>query len=117
MFAGISYYRLKQTDKNGTDTYSDIAAVNNEIENVIFTIFPNPSDGKVNVTVSGMEGKTTSISITEMSGKEIYLTEKTISNNNETIIIDAENKIAEGTYLMRLVANNKEYDRKIIIIK
>jgi len=51
-FPRTSYYRLKQTDFDGTTTYSDPASVN--LKNIVQPIvFPNPTQGEV--VVSGID--------------------------------------------------------------
>lgn len=56
-FDGISYYRLKQTDLNGTFTYSKIVAVNYSLSDDGLSIFPNPTDGEININIKDLEGK------------------------------------------------------------
>ena len=41
---GISYYRLKQTDFDGTFSYSNIVAVQMPVDDQTFAVFPNPAD-------------------------------------------------------------------------
>ncbi|MCH7515326.1 MAG: T9SS type A sorting domain-containing protein, partial [Bacteroidetes bacterium] len=56
-YQGLSYYRLKQTDFDGTFTYSDIVSVSmkNNDELLILSVFPNPTNGKIlNLTTSGL---------------------------------------------------------------
>lgn len=52
--AGISYYRLKQTDQDGTEAYSPIEAVEIHPPNAV-SIFPNPSSTGI-VTVEAGRG-------------------------------------------------------------
>lgn len=45
---GVSYYRLKQTDFDGTSTYSEVVRIlNNETESIspLLKIYPNPNNG------------------------------------------------------------------------
>jgi hypothetical protein len=42
---GLSYYRLKQTDYDGSSTYSGLVAVNRELPEE-YQIYPNPAAGK-----------------------------------------------------------------------
>ena len=42
---GINYYRLKQTDYNGTYTYSEVISVEYQPQFLDVNLYPNPSDG------------------------------------------------------------------------
>ncbi len=57
--AGISYYRLKQTDHDGTVSYSPIEAVEIQTQNAV-SIFPNPSSSGM-VTVEAARGALISV--------------------------------------------------------
>ncbi|WP_256011242.1 T9SS type A sorting domain-containing protein [Desertivirga xinjiangensis] len=46
--AGTSYYRLRQRDKDGKETFNDIASVENHIDHL--KLFPNPVANILNVT-------------------------------------------------------------------
>jgi len=48
--SGVSYYRLKQTDFDGTYSYSEIRAVNFKI-----TVNPNPTSGEMYIVMNGSE--------------------------------------------------------------
>jgi len=48
-FEGLSYYRLKQTDFDGSFTYSDIRVVNFTSESPEILVYPNPSNGRYHV--------------------------------------------------------------------
>ncbi len=41
---GVSYYRLKQTDYDGTFSYSNVVAVRMPVDDKAFAVFPNPAD-------------------------------------------------------------------------
>lgn len=57
--AGRSYYRLKQTDFDGTSTYSRVVVIDNDVHLVpTLTVFPNPYDGKsVGIRLTGITGE------------------------------------------------------------
>ena len=50
--AGISYYRLKQEDADGRISYSTIALVNINGEEVVVLLFPNPVQHQATVIIS-----------------------------------------------------------------
>lgn len=57
---GVSYYRLKQVDKDGKYSYSEIRSVNNKIEDLDISLHPNPVSESIFIT--GLEeGNTVSI--------------------------------------------------------
>lgn len=75
---GLSYYRLKQTDHDGTSTYGDAVAVRMELANEIL-VHPNPGQDIINVvfTASGAHqvqlmddlGRMLSVPVTIMDGR------------------------------------------------
>jgi len=43
-YAGINYYRVKQTDRNGRETYSVVRSVDHQARNSAFVVYPNPAN-------------------------------------------------------------------------
>jgi hypothetical protein len=80
-YAGISYYRLKQTDIDGKESYSPIVSVKLEEENSGVSVYPNPvsnqlvihfpSYGNYQVALTGINGQivrnAVSISVSDMT--------------------------------------------------
>lgn len=100
--SGISYYRLKQTDFDGSQEYLGIRAVDmkNDQQND-FLIFPNPASDKLKIVTTE---KLFSIDIFNMSGQKI------LSENNLNDL-DISN-IPNGLYLIRLrLSDSIEYSR------
>ena len=62
---GHHYYRLKQIDYNGMFEYSDVVHIFIEKENEI-KIYPNPTNGKIEIT--GLEMSGTELSIIDNTG-------------------------------------------------
>jgi hypothetical protein len=117
-YEGVSYYRLKQVDFNGKYTYSSVVPVNNEINTVKdISILPNPvNNGEpFYIEVKGFENEKCLISITNMQGKAIYTTHKTINNNNELIAIKLNDNIPSGTYLIIVSSNNGQITKRLVI--
>jgi hypothetical protein len=67
-FAGVSYYRLKQTDFNGESKYSEIVSLEN-IEDRVISIYPNPV--KDVLIIANME-VTFIVKVYSINGQIIY---------------------------------------------
>lgn len=51
--SGLSYYRLRQTDLDGTNTWSEVAAVWRDAPSSDLVVYPNPASGAFNITGVG----------------------------------------------------------------
>jgi hypothetical protein len=114
-YEGISYYRLKQTDFNGTYSYSKIVAVNYSLSDDGITIFPNPTDGELNINIKDLEGKEVLVVIRDITGKECFSKVVLSQENQQLIAVDSERKLASGTYIITASSSNKLYSKKITV--
>jgi SdrD B-like domain/Secretion system C-terminal sorting domain len=113
--AGINYYRIKTTDKNGAISYSEIRKVNfGKGGDVV--IYPNPvSEGVVNITLTGnMINKSATVSILSMEGKLVNQLKIVKTSQTETIDISI---LASGSYIVRLVTENEVVNKTIQVIR
>lgn len=87
-----------------------------ETQGFEYIVFPNPSRGEVNVKLSGLES-ISSIAITDMLGKSIYL--ETFDDNNGVEINKQYNlsHLSKGLYLVRLNQSGKAPIVKKLIIR
>jgi hypothetical protein len=116
-FTGISYYRLKQTDFNGTSSYSDLVPVNYYFGNDGISIYPNPSntDEAINIDFSGLKDQNVLVVVRDIQGKEFYSKVNVISADKQLIAVDLENRLAAGSYIVIASSNNKIYSQKLIV--
>jgi len=114
-YQGISYYRLKQTDFNGTYTYSKIVAVNYSLSDDGMSVFPNPTEGELNINIKDIEGKEVLVVIRDMMGKECFTKVILSQENQQLIAVDSEHKLAAGVYIVTASSSNKLYSKKIIV--
>lgn len=113
-YAGINYYRLKQTDYNNQFTYS--AIVSQEYQEAInFSVYPNPV----------MQGNSLSINLVENYNTPLYLMvydnfgqlilHKTIDAATHDEITLNDLQLAAGIYVIRLNTETKSSFLKLII--
>lgn len=115
---GVFYYRLKQTDFNGKVKYSDIETVSvKEISNFSFEIAPNPCDGAgFSSLITAEKDKEIIIVVYDILGQEKYskaiITEQ---KGNAVYIIDLDQKLNSGVYLITATSDQKIYSKRLVV--
>ncbi len=116
---GVSYYKLKQTDYDGTFTYSNVVSVtNNGIAtsvpaNVNWTVFPNPAfaGGLMNVTA---DGATSKIKVAVYDATTGSIVAETISANEQAAVELNEN-LKSGIYIVNIHEGGNITSKRIIV--
>lgn len=115
-YEGISYYRLKQTDFSGSNSYSQIVAVNYIIAEDNISIYPNPAvGGKFTINLKSLENKEVLVVLRDNSGKEYFSKLMLAEEDSKIIGIDLERKLLPGVYIVTASSNNLLYSQKLII--
>lgn len=112
---GISYYRLRQTDFDNTESWSDIVNVFiGGTENV--TVFPNPADDFISIMLSGnISGGNKTIELTDNLGNVIMSESKKFSEKERIKILNTA-RFSKGIYFIRITDSaGTSLIRKIII--
>ena len=113
-YSGISYYRLKQIDRDTRYTYTHIKAVKGMGETqVSVLLYPNPNYGQFSVRLDGVNKAYDAI-ITDMGGKVIRQLRLTNSNNISI------NGLSAGTYLIRIpdvFGPGESFTEKVLVVK
>jgi hypothetical protein len=104
-FQGISYYRLKQTNIDGSFIYTPLRSVKYEGESVV-QFYPNPSATN-NMTVRSNES-IDRLEIYEVNGKLVY--------DKSDLGTSFQIKLDTGIYFAKYTKNGVQETRKIIFI-
>ena len=111
----LATYKLEIFDNNKCSNFSDsyivTTGVNDEIINESsINIIPNPTDGKINLTLGNFTGNA-EVRITDVMGKEIF---NGLYNADEKMMgIDLTNQ-SSGMYFVKVLINNKVFISKVI---
>ena len=108
--AGISYYRLKQTDYNGKYEYSQIVSINTFDGFKVENVFPNPANDKLTIEFNNQAAESIQIMIIDCVGQQIYFIKKDM-NSNFTIDLSS---LAKGMYTIIIDGAGKNYKQKFI---
>jgi len=95
----ITEYRLKLVDQDASFKYSEIRSVKGTAAVSDFTVFPNPSTGNANVSISDVT-EATDVQLIDNAGRLV----KSVSMKNTNTI--QLNNLQKGMYMIRIV--NKE---------
>ncbi len=110
-YQGTSYYRLKQTDFDGSNYWSKIVAVtlhNNSSGGV--TVYPNPSAGIFYVNSLGIDHQIERLIIYDITGRVVMDMQEINSN---TSVLDLTG-FANSVYTITVYANDKRETIKVI---
>ncbi len=112
-YGGISYYRLKQTDFDGTSSFSEVKSVNIKNENG-FVAFPNPMQDVVHLINENLPQGPISIEIYDLLGKSHY--NNKLESDGKILSLDI-NEVAlfeSGTYFLVVREGDATHSFKLI---
>jgi len=111
---GLNYYRLKQTDYNGSFAHLGIRTVDFEDDRDV-SIYPNPLhtdllsiDYKTKKSESKVE-----VYIRNIEGKLVFQSEEEVAKGNNTMNLSLGNMIA-GIYMVQVVSGGEVHTTKLI---
>lgn len=88
------------------------ASINENETSLLFNVYPNPSNGEVNVKIENESIKDGSISVINILGETVF--SKSISNSGNLVNMDLSN-YGKGVYLIKVESGNITATKKITI--
>ena len=104
--AGTYYYRIKETDINGSHLYSSIRTVNIE---AAFILYPNPTSDKVNILFKENPGAGLQVMLFNSLGQELIQT----AVQADQIELDLS-AYSSGVYTLKIISANGIFVDKVI---
>ena len=115
---GICYYRLTQVDINGNERTFKMQAAYYQPENM-FSVFPNPSDGKMIFLDLGQALNNTPenivISLTAVNGDILADHIEYVNNGNLLSLTQTQDDLAPGMYFIVVRSDYSVHREKLII--
>lgn len=98
-FKGKSYYRLKQTDFDGTYKYLGTVEIffDSELKPDV-SVYPNPVTGNtLNINLQGMEeGRVLKVALLDMTGREVWVADEI----EKSMTVSIPSSLTEGMYML-----------------
>ncbi len=112
---GISYYRVKEVDFDGDNSFSWVRAINNSDSKSDFNIFPNPTNEGLNIDLKSLAGKEVTITVSDLAGKILQAEKTEVTTAPHVLDVSS---LSNGMYLVRVQSKENELiPKKLQIIK
>ncbi len=89
---------------------------NIEATEVVYTIYPNPTNGDFTIKMGDLAANNVKITMFDVIGKLVYETESEINNGELSKEIVAH-QLSNGVYFIKVSIGNREYTKKVVINK
>lgn len=104
---GHNYYRLQQVDLNGKFTYSQVIDIYREANGNVVSMYPNPTQGILNIAYFMLQEGISKIKLSDMSGR--ILKEIQVNSNKGINTFQLEvNELAKGMYMLQTIRSGQE---------
>jgi Secretion system C-terminal sorting domain len=104
---GLTYYRLRQVDFDGTTAFSGIVSVNRN-KGTKLVLAPNPAQNTIAVTLAGNEQRA-NLTVYDLLGKAVLT--KTMEGSSANLDLSA---LPSSTYLLEIVSNGQVFREKLV---
>lgn len=112
--SGVIYYRVKQIDKDGKFTLTNIRNLRLDSKNIAISVYPNPIKNLATVSFDLLSDATVKMTINDASGKQVQTIPLQLFKGVNTKKIDMST-LAAGAYVLSV--NTGEEIQNIALVK
>ncbi len=105
--SGTNYYRLKQVDKDGKFSMSNIVAIKGlkPTQLQLVNVYPNPTVNKLNVNIESPVTENITLFVTDMAGKTLMNLRKAVAVGDNIFELNVST-LPTGSYLIKAICAN-----------
>lgn len=108
------FYRLRQTDIDGTFTYSDVVELFTRGIQLSMKVYPNPATNKATVTLPGSIDTWVNIQVIGMDGKTVFTDQVNTASGNVSVNLDVS-QWTSGVYQIIASDNQSRISKQLIV--
>jgi hypothetical protein len=114
---GLTYYRLKQIDRDQTISYSEVISINNlQTGTLEIAVFPNSNNGEFTAQIFGnISHHQTAVVMRNHLGSIVFQALYFIEPSDLSINVKPHNKLAAGIYYCSFFINGTEHVVKVLV--
>jgi hypothetical protein len=113
--AGASYYRLRQVDYDGRSSWSQIENVKPMGNSEEILLYPNPTDGLINIILNDFSDEHLMIEFSDITGRICYQFTLNPHSNPFFQSHDLKYELAAGSYVVTFATKSKFFTQKLIV--
>jgi hypothetical protein len=106
-FANNNYYRLKQIDKDGKETYTNIVSLKGQRPSTLqlSRLYPNPASASISLIVTAPANDKISIVVTDFAGRVVMQKTSAISAGDNKLSLNVA-QLSAGSYMIKAISEN-----------
>jgi uncharacterized membrane protein len=112
--AGLNYYRLKEVDMNGGNTYSNIIAIHKRIPTLLFNVYPNPVQDLLSIKCTTGADLWVTGKIYNSDGHEVKVFLGTLKAGTSIVSTTVAN-LPAGLYFLNLFDKGKRIGETVFL--
>lgn len=106
--SNYAWYRLRTVDIDGKSRYSNVIRITNSTRTIsVLSVTPNPFESSMRVQIYSDKVVPVALRMIDITGREMYRTNRTLSSGNNTISLNPSTGLAKGVYVLQLIAGNE----------
>ncbi|NJB85970.1 hypothetical protein GGR26_001738 [Lewinella marina] len=113
--AGTAYYRLKQVDFDGAESYSDVVAVASKgsVNHLQLQAYPNPFTANIAVAVTALTATSAHLELVDMQGRVILTRTLALREGLTAVDLDVQ-QLAVGVYVLQVTGNGFQANTRVV---
>lgn len=115
---GTNYYRLKQLNKDGKFSYSNIVVLKeaHSLAPGLSAVYPNPANNILNVKLSSQHNNNITLLIVDLTGKSLLGKTANIGSGESILQFDIS-QLSAGTYFLKIISSDSRENTMIKFAK